>query len=186
MNRYKALSFLCILMLVITAGGCALVKPTRHFEESTPIDQDLSGANMKKAVVIPFDAKGSDIWGIYAAQRLAEYLMEQRSFIQVVYSENKKIRADYIITGTLDHLFYGGNDDPTTVILTVKVLSADESQVLFYRTVKASSEMSAFHMIWLRSIDIPSPYIEEVLNNLLEKIAKDVSSRTNLPAVQSP
>jgi len=38
----------------------------------------------------------------------------------------------------------------------------------------------------LRSIDVPSPYIEEVMNGMLEGIAQDLASRTNLPAVESP
>jgi hypothetical protein len=46
--------------------------------------------------------------------------------------------------------------------------------------------MSAFHMTRLQNVSVPSPYIEEVLNNMLERIAKDIASRTNLPAVQNP
>jgi hypothetical protein len=46
--------------------------------------------------------------------------------------------------------------------------------------------MGAFDMTKLQSEDVPSPYIEEVLNSMLERIAKDIASRTNLPAVQNP
>lgn len=182
----KSLLFIHALALVIFVSGCALVKPTRHFEESTPIDQGMAGRYLSTAVVMPFEARGSDDWGVYAAQRFTGYLIGQKAFRKVTCSSNIQPGTDCIITGSLDHLFYGGNDTPTTVFLTIKVLSADASQTLFHRTVKASSRMSAFHMTWLRSMDVPSPYVEEVLNNLLERIAKDIASRTNLPAIQSP
>jgi hypothetical protein len=167
-------------------SGCALVKPTRHYEESTPIDQGLAGTYLSTAVVMPFEAKGNESWGAYAAQRLTEYLIEQKAYRQVVYTNDKVPGTGYIITGTLDHLSYGGNEAATTVFLTIKVLGAADSQTLFYRTAKASSKMSAFHMTRLQSMDVPSPYIEEVLNSMLERIAKDIASRTNLPAVQNP
>jgi hypothetical protein len=184
-NR-TTLLFWSMFLALIFASGCALVKPTRHFEESTPIDQGLTGTYLSMAVVMPLEAKGNESWGVYAAQRLTEFLIEQKAYLQVVYTKDKVPGAGYIITGSLDHLSYGGNDEPTTVFLTIKVLSAADSQTLFYRTAKASSKMSAFHMTRLQNVSVPSPYIEEVLNNMLERIAKDIASRTNLPAVQNP
>lgn len=184
-NR-ATLLFWSMFLALIFASGCALVKPTRHFEESTPIDQGLTGTYLSMAVVMPLEAKGNESWGVYAAQRLTEFLIEQKAYLQVVYTKDKVPGAGYIITGSLDHLSYGGNDEPTTVFLTIKVLSAADSQTLFYRTAKASSKMSAFHMTRLQNVSVPSPYIEEVLNNMLERIAKDIASRTNLPAVQNP
>jgi hypothetical protein len=184
-NR-ATLLFWSMFLALIFASGCALVKPTRHFEESTPIDQGLTGTYLSMAVVMPLEAKGNESWGAYAAQRLTEFLIEQKAYLQVVYTKDKVPGAGYIITGSLDHLSYGGNDEPTTVFLTIKVLSAADSQTLFYRTAKASSKMSAFHMTRLQNVSVPSPYIEEVLNNMLERIAKDIASRTNLPAVQNP
>jgi hypothetical protein len=175
-----------MFLTFIFASGCALVKPTRNYEESTPIDQGLAGTCLSTAVVMPFEAKGNEIWGVYAAQRLTEYLIEQKAYRQVVYTNDKVSGADYIITGTVDYLSYGGNEAATTVFLTIKVLGAADSQTLFYRTAKESSKMSAFHMTRLQSVDVPSPYIEEVLNTVLEHIAKDITSRTNLPAVQNP
>jgi len=184
-NR-ASLLFCSMFLALIFTSGCALVKPTRHYEESTPIDQSLAGSNLSTAVVMPLDAKGNESWGVYAAKRLTEYLLEQKAYRQVVYTKDKVPGADYIITGTLDHLSYGGNEAATTVFLTIKVIGAADSQTLFYRTAKASSRMSAFHMTRLQSVDVPSPYIEEVLNTVLESIAKDIASRTNLPAVQKP
>ncbi len=162
------------------------MKPTRHFEESTPIDQGLAGMYLSTAVVMPFDTKEGEDWGVYTAQRFTEYLIGQKAFRQVTCSNNIQPGTGCIITGSLDHLFYGGNDAPTTVFLTVRILSADKAQTLFHHTVKASSSMAAFHMTWLRRVTVPSPYVEEVLNNILERMAKDIASRTNLPAVQTP
>jgi hypothetical protein len=186
MNLSKTLLFFHVLMLVILTSGCALVKPTRYYEESTPIDQGLAGTYLSTTVVMPLEAKGNESWGAYAAQRLTEYLIEQKAYRQVVYTKDKVPGAGYIITGRLDHLSYGGNEEATTVFLTIKVLGGADSQILFYRTAKASSKMSAFHMTRLQSMDVPSPYLEEVLNSMLERIAKDIASRTNLPAVQNP
>ncbi len=173
-------------LMFLLVSGCVLIKPTRHYEESTPIDQGLAGTHLSTAVVMPLEAKGNESWGVYAAQRLTEYLIEQKAYRQVIYTKDKVPRADYIITGTLDHLFYGGNEDATAVFLTIKIQGATDSQTLFYRTAKASSKMSTFDMTMLESVDVPSPYIEEVLNGMLERIAKDIASRTNLPAVQNP
>jgi hypothetical protein len=184
-NRAAQL-FWSMFLAVMFISGCALVKPTRHFEESTPIDQGLAGTYLSTAVVMPLEAKGNENWGEYAAQRLTEFLIEQKAYRQVVYTKDKIPGTGYIITGSVDHLSYGGNDEPTTVFLTIKVLGAADSQTLFYRTAKASSKMSAFHVTRLQNVSVPSPYIEEVLNNMLERIAKDIASRTNLPAVQNP
>jgi hypothetical protein len=184
-NR-ATLLFWSMFLTLIFASGCALVKPTRHYEESTPIDQGLAGTYLSTAVVIPFEATGNENWGAYAAQRLTEYLIEQKAFRQVVYTEDKVPREGYIITGMLEHLSYGGDEAATTVFLTIKVLGAADSQTLFSRTAKASSKMSGFHITRLQRLDVPSPYIEEVMNGMLEHIAKDIASRTNLPAVQNP
>lgn len=180
------LFFLPIVLTLVLASGCALVMPTRHYEEATPIDSGLAGAYSNTAAVMPFDAKGNDGWGVYAAQRLTEYLIEKKTFKQVDFAEKRPPEVSYIITGTLDHLSYGGNETPTAVFLTVKVIRASDSQTLFYRTTKASSKKSAFDITLLRSVDMPSPYIEEVMNGMLERIAQDIASRTNLPAVQNP
>jgi hypothetical protein len=185
-HKRTALLYWSIFLTLVLVDGCALVKPTRHLEESTPIDQGLAGTYLSTAVVLPFEAKGNENWGEYAAQRLTEYLMEQKAYRQVVYTKARPTGAGYIITGTLDHLSYGGNEAPTLVFLTIKVISASDSQTLFHRTAKASSQMSAFHVTQLRYVDVSSPFIEDVMNSMLEHIAKDLASRTNLPAVQIP
>ncbi|HVN71755.1 MAG TPA: hypothetical protein VMU10_07035 [Desulfomonilia bacterium] len=175
------LGIMCIIL-----SGCALVMPTRIYDEATPIDTGLAGMYLSTAAVMPFEAVGYENWGVYAAKKLTGSLLKHKAFRQVVYAEKKPPEVNYIITGTLENLSYGGNEGPTTVSLTVKVVGASDSQTYFYRTAKESSKKSAFHMSWLRRVDVPSPYIEGVLSSMVDRIAKDISSRTNLPAVQNP
>lgn len=183
--RYYRALLVCIVA-VIFLNGCALVKPTRRYEETTPIDEGLAGANQGTAVVLPFVAKDLDIWGAYAARSLREHLLEHKAFHTVAPMEDKVSSAEYIVTGSIDYIGYGGSESPTVVFLTVKVVARSGSKTLFYRTVKASSQKSAFHMTWLRRVDVPSPDIEAVMTVLLEKIAVDIASRTQSPAVQHP
>lgn len=181
---FRALLLPCLLAALIT--GCALVKPTRHYEEATPVDWGLAGAYLGTAAVTPFAAPEYEEWGMYSAHRLSEYLFENKAFRQVAVAMEPDPKTSYIISGTLEHLAYGGSQGPTSVFLVVKVTSTSDSQVRFYRSAKASSSRSAFHMTWLRSVDVPSPYIEEVLNGVLKDVASDIASRTHSPAVQLP
>ena len=186
MKKLPVRSGLIVSLLFMFLTGCALVKPNHISEKSTQVDRGLAGAYLSEAVVVPFDTKGDEAWGTYAARRLADYLMENRAFRQVVVAENNERKAGYIIRGTLEHLSYGGNEEPTTVFLTVSVTSVSDSLVRFQRSAKASSGKSAFHMVWLRSVDVPSPYIEELLDGILKATASDIASRTHSPAVQNP
>lgn len=174
------------ILLIVVMAGCAVVKPARVLEESTPVDRGLQGAYLGTAAVEPFECRGDAAWGLYAAQRMADYLMENEAFRQVTVGENSSKNAGYIVRGSLEHLFYGGNDEPTTVFLTVRVLSASDSGLRFQKSMKVSSEKDAFHMVWLRGVDVPSPYIEEVLNAVLKVAADDIASRTHSPAIQNP
>src|SRR5512137_2613114 len=110
-NEKRSLGFLalCLLggMLVLTLSGCALVKPNRSYEESTPIDWGLVNTFESSASVVPFVAEDSK-WGVYAAHRMEEYFLEEKAFRKVVFTEEINPRTTYIITGTLDHLLYGG------------------------------------------------------------------------------
>lgn len=175
-----------LVFSVLVLSGCTLVMPTRHLDESTPIDRGLQGAYLSTAVVLPFDARGSEAWGMYASRQLADFLRENGAFRRVSVAGEGDAEPGFIIQGTFDHLAYGGNDEPTTVFLTVKVISASDSQVRFQRSTKASSSKSAFHLAWLRRVDVPSPYIEDVLAGLLKAIASDIAARAHSPAVQNP
>ena len=101
-NIWPPLFFLPIVLTLVLASGCALVMPTRHYEEATPIDSGLAGAYSNTAAVMPFDAKGNDGWGVYAAQRLTEYLIEQKTFKQSRLCRKKTSG------GELHHYRYAG------------------------------------------------------------------------------
>ncbi len=186
MPRRSALIFFLLFLLLLVIAGCALVKPTRVTEVSTQVDAGLPGAYLGSAAVVPFHAAGDESWGTYASRKLADYLMENRAFGQVTVAQGAVPDTNYVVDGTLEHLFYGGNEGPTTVFLTIRVVSTSDSRVRFQRSVKASSEKSAFHLAWLRRVDVRSPYIEEVMNSALKAVANDIASRTHSPAVQNP
>jgi hypothetical protein len=171
---------------MVVLSGCAMVRPDRHFEEATPVDWGLAGAYLSSAVVVPFDAKEPGQWGAYAANRLAAYLRETGAFRQVVVSGEGGQQAGYIVRGSIDHLFYGADTGPTEVFLSVQVVGASDSKVRFLRTARVSLRKRAFHMVWLRSVPVDQPYLEEVLGGMLKHIGDDIASRTLSPAVQNP
>ena len=175
----------CLLggMLALILSGCALVKPNRHYEESTPIDWGMANTFESSVSVVPFVAEDSK-WGVYAAHRMEEYLLEEKAFRKVVFTEEINPTTDYIITGTLEHLLYGGPYDPTSVFLTVRVIDTADGQIRFMRTARASSEKRGYHMTLLRRVYVPSPYLEEVMNGILKHIAQDIASRSRSPAKQ--
>ena len=182
--QHGTVLFLCALMVILS--GCALVRPVRHFEEATPVDWGLAGAYLSTAMVMPFDAKGSARWGTYAAHRLAAYLRETGAFQQVTLSGEGGQQAGYIVRGSIDHLSYGGETEPTEVFLSVQVVGASDSKVRFLRTARVSLRKSAFHMVWLRSVPVDQPYLEEVLSGMLKHIGDDITARTLSPAEQDP
>ena len=175
----------CLLggILVLILSGCALVKPNRHYEESTPIDWGLANTFESSASVVPFVAEDSK-WGVYAAQRMEEYLLEEKAFRKIAFLDEGDPKPAYVITGTLEHLSYGGPYDPTSVFLTVRVIDTADGQIRFMRTARASSEKRGYHMTLLRRVYVPSPYPEEVMNGILKHIAQDIASRSRSPAKQ--
>jgi hypothetical protein len=185
-GRHFLICCLLITILILIAGGCALVKPTRYYDESTSIDWGLAGAFDGSAVIVPFTAQDPK-WGIYAAQRMKEYLLEEKAFKRVIYSEENGPKSTYVIKGSLDHISYGGTDTPTIVFINVRVIATADGQTRFLRTAKASSEKSAYHMTMLRRLFIPAPYPEEVMNGVLKHIAHDIALRSKAsPAIQNP
>jgi len=184
--KNKARYLPALILMALLAGGCALTKPSREFDEATLIDWGLVDSFKNSVAVMPFTAEDPK-WGIYAAQRMKEYLLEEKAFQRVMYTEGKKPDTTYVITGNLDHISYGGTDTPTSVFLTVRLASASDNQTRFLRTAKASSMKSAYHMTLLRRIFIPAPYPEEVMNSVLKHIAKDIAARTtSSPPVENP
>jgi hypothetical protein len=183
-NERKAVFFLSFGLLICVVG-CALVKPTRNFDESNLIDWGLGNTFDSSVAIVPFTAENQD-WGVYAAQRMKEYLLEEKAFKRIIYSEDKNPKTAYILTGDLEHIEYGGTDTPTMVFLRVKIIRTDDGQTRFLRTAKASSKKSAYHVTLVRRLFIPAPYPEEVMNGVLRHIAHDIALRSTSPAVQSP
>ncbi|HDP24546.1 MAG TPA: hypothetical protein ENN34_03790 [Deltaproteobacteria bacterium] len=182
-----AVGFRCSVvpvLLVLLAGflvtGCALVKPHRQFDETTPIDLGLRGASREDLSILSFrcdDAK----WGDYAARRLSEFLLEEQAFTRVVLGETDTTATRYVLRGHLELLFYGGSDLPTEVALSVSIKDTADGTTRFFRKARASSHKSAVHMTWFMRVPVPAPYPEEVLNSVLRKIALDIAQRSRLP-----
>lgn len=173
------------VVLSVAISGCALVKPERQLDEVTPIDWGLGGTFESAVTVYPFDAQ-DEKWGIYAARRMKEYLLEKKGFRRVVYSDKEPASTPYEIRGELEYLFYGGTHSPSRVCITVRVIDTADKDTRFMRIARAASEKKAFHMTWLSRVYVPSPYPEELLNSLLEHVAADITRRTNLPAKKCP
>jgi hypothetical protein len=185
-NKVPYLPVLVLFLLLIIIEGCALTKPSREFDEATPIDWGLANSFKSSVAVVPFKAEDPK-WGIYAAQMMKEYLLEEKAFQRVIYTEEKKPDTTYVITGSLDHINYGGTDIPTSVFLTVRLTAASDNQARFLRTAKATSMKSAYHMTLLRRIFLQAPYPEQVMNSVLKHIAQDIAERTtSSPPVQNP
>jgi hypothetical protein len=185
-SKSPGLLLIILFFILNIAGGCALTKPSREFDETTLIDWGLVDSFKNSVAVRPFQAEDPK-WGIYAAQRMKEYLLEEKAFHRVIYAEKIIPDTTYVVTGSLDHISYGGTDTPTSVFLTVRLTAVSDDQTRFLRTAKASSVKGAYHVALLRRIFVPAPYPEGVMNSVLRHIAKDISARTNSsPPVQDP
>ena len=176
-------SVLVVFSLVISS--CALVKPTRQLDEVTPIDWGLKDAFESAVTIYPFDAQ-DEKWGVYAAARMKEYLLEKQGFRRIILSDKEPADTPYEIRGELEYLFYGGTHSPSRVCITVRVIDTTDGDTRFMRISRASSEKKAFHMTWLSRVYVPSPYPEELLNSLLEHVSGDIALRTRLPAKKCP
>jgi hypothetical protein len=177
--------FSVFVVFFIALSGCALVKPNRQLDEVTPIDWGLVDSFESGITLHPFDAQDTK-WGIYAAQRMKESLLEEKAFRRVVYSDKKPVDTPYELHGELEYLFYGGSHSPSRVCISVRVIDTADGHTRFMRVARASSEKKAFHMTWLSRVYVPSPYPEELLNGLIREIARDIAGRTRLPAKKCP
>ena len=183
--NYKKTCWSAFLVFCIMISSCALVKPNREIDQVTPIDWGIKDAFESGVTIYPFDAS-DEKWGVYAAKRMKEYLLEQKGFRRVVYSEQENASTSYELRGELEYMFYGGTHSPSRVCVTVRVIDAADGHTRFMRIARTSSEKKAFHMTWLSRVYVPSPYPEELLNALLKQIARDIANRTGLPAKKCP
>ncbi len=175
-----------LLGVIFFIAGCAMVKPDRHLDEVTPIDWGLSGESFESAItILPFDAQDQK-WGVYAAKRMKEYLLEEKAFQRIVFGGKEPADTPYVLSGELEYLFYGGTHSPSRVCVSLRVIDASDGHTRFFRISRASSGRDAFHVSWLSRVYVASPYPEELLNGLLRHIARDIAQRTSLPAKKCP
>jgi len=180
--RYQWPLFVALYVMI---SGCALVKPDRGIDEVTPIDWGLENRFEGSITVYPFDAQ-DEKWGVYAAQRMKEYLLENKAFRRVVYAAKDSAATSYELRGELEYLLYGGTHSPSRVCITVRIIDTADKDTRFLRIARASSENTAFHTSWLQRVYVSSPYPEQLLNALLEHVAADIAERTSLPAKKCP
>jgi len=126
-------------------------------------------------------------WGVYAARRIQEHLLEHKAFRRVVYAEKApEDPTSYELRGELEYLFYGGTHSPSRVCITVRIINTLDGDTRFLRIARSSSENTAFHTTWLKRVYVSSPYPEQLLNSLLKNVAADIAQRTSLPAKKNP
>lgn len=182
----RSIRKITLLSVCLFIAGCAMVKPDRHLDEVTPIDWELDGESFESAItILPFDAQDPK-WGIYAAKRMKEYLLEEKAFQRVVFDEKDSAGTPYVLSGELEYLFYGGTHSPSRVCVSLRVIDASDGHTRFFRISRASSGRDAFHVSWLSRMYVASPYPEELLNGLLRHIARDIAQKTALPAKKCP
>jgi len=179
--RKSAFLGLCIFLL----AGCALVKPDRRFDEVTPIDWGLESAFESSIAVLPFEAQ-DEKWGVYAARQLQQHLLESSAFRRVVLSDGDNADTQYVVTGDIEYIYYGGTHSPSKVCVSVKITDTRDGKTRFMRVSRMSSGKDAFHVNWLSRVYVPSPYPEELLNAMLAHIAEDISLRTVSVAKKCP
>jgi hypothetical protein len=178
--RKFALVGVCFLLTC-----CALVKPDRHLDEVTPIDWGLDNSFESAITIQTFDSQDEN-WGIYAANRIKQHLLESSAFRRVIYSDKGPVTTPYVLTGELEYLYYGGTVSPSRVCISVRITDTKDNQTRFMRVSRASSGKDAFHVGWLSRVYVPSPYPEELLDALLKHIAGDIAERTVLPPKKCP
>jgi len=174
-----------LMLLSCFMSGCALVKPSRDCDEVTPIDWGMAEAFDEGITVVPFKAH-DEVWGVYAAGRMKEYLLNHKAFVRVVYADKDLVPTRYILDGEIEHIFYGGTHSPSVVYLTVRIIDTTDGDTRFMRRVRATSEKDAYHVNWMIRVYVPSPYPEELMNDILDRIAGDIASGTRLPAKKCP
>lgn len=160
--------------------------PVSSGNVSTPVDRGLAGAADTEAVVVPFESPGGEKWGVYAAAILAEELGKTRAFRAVSASRDCAGACRYIVKGSIDHLYYGGTEDPSAVFLKVSVSRREEPEPRFVRIARLKAGEAAFDLSQLRMTDPASPPVEDMIGRLLRDTAVDIASRTRLPAVEDP
>lgn len=178
---------LAIAILCLFLTGCAIVRPHLDTRHETPIDWGLECSHTAGITVQPFLTKEAEApWGVYAAQRMQEYLLDQKAFRQILLADKEPVTTRYVLTGEINHMFYGGTFTPSTVSVTIRVIDRQDGQTRFLRKEYAKAENRGLDLELLTRLYVSSPYPEELLNGLLRTAAKDIAGRTNATAHCQP
>lgn len=167
-----------ILCLFLT--GCAIVRPHLDTRQETPIDWGLDCSHAAAITVQPFLTTGAEsTWGLYAAQRMQEYLLAEKAFQRILMVKGEPVTTRYVLTGEINSMFYGGTFTPTKVYLTLRVIDRQDGQTRFLRKGYAEAENRGLDLELLTRLYVSAPYPEDLLNRLLKTAAKDIARRTN-------
>lgn len=180
MSAETPLRVLTTAIVCLFLTGCAIVRPHLDTRQETPIDWGLECSHTAAITVQPFvTGEPESKWGVYAAQRMQEYLLAAKAFQRVLVAESGPVMTPYVLTGEIDHMFYGGTFTPSKVYLTIRVINRRDGQTRFLRKGYAAAENRGLDLELLTRLYVSSPYPEELLNGLLKTAAKDIAQRTN-------
>ncbi len=183
----KRLISIALILIACMLTGCAFARPYMEFKDSTPIDWGLKGSFEKAIAIVPFDSHSYDKkWGIYAAQRMKEYLLEEGAFQRVIFSEEEKSFMPLLLKGEITYMWYGGSYTPSKVNVIVRIIDTSDGQTRFLKKSSISYERKGYSISWLNRMYLSSPAPEELLNGVLKHIAEDIAARTRLPVKQHP
>jgi len=172
-----------ILACFVFVSGCSLERPYVKFDDATPINWGMRGAFHKGITVLPFDTAHYDKkWGIYAAKKMKEYLLETRAFDRVISQDTPSDSTQFILKGRITYLWYGGSYGPSDTSIEVRVIDKADGKTRFLKQSTISYERRAYSISRLMRLYISSPIPEQLLNGLLRHIAEDIAQRTHLPS----
>lgn len=177
------------LLLCLCLSGCAIVKPHMDSHQTTPIDWGLEGARSSAITVLPFVTHDQEErWGIYAGRRMQECLLGAKAFERVLYAEKEPVTTQYVLLGEIDGLYYGGTFTPTSVQITVRVINRQDGQTRYLSRLSAAAENRGLDLELLTRKYVSAPYPEQVLNGMLEELAREIALRSHAaaPGAQGP
>lgn len=165
------------IILCLALAGCAIVRPHLTTQQETPIDWGLECSQTSAVTILPF-ATDNPAWGVYAAQRLQEYLLAEKAFQRVILAEKEPVLTPYVLKGEIDHMYYGGTFTPSRVYVTIRVINRQDGQTRFLRKGFAEGDKRGLDLELMTRLYVSSPYPEELLAGLLKTAARDIAQRT--------
>lgn len=177
MNAERAGLRLGVLVLCLALASCAIVRPHLTTRQETPIDWGLECSQTSAITILPFVTE-YPAWGVYAAQRLQEYMLAEKAFQRVILAEKEPVLTPYVLKGEIDSLYYGGTFTPSKVYVTIRVINRQDGHTRFLRKGFAEGEKRGLDLELMTRLYVSSPYPEELLAGLLKTAARDIAQRT--------